>query len=204
MQTSLRERLDAIVAEYDLLNHPFYQAWSAGTLPVEALTTYAEEYGAFISRVPAGWDAHGDTAIAEEERAHAVLWNTFANAVGTQIGEAKLPAVKGLVSTVDKHFASATSSLGSLYAFEAQQPHTSKSKLDGLTTHYTQLHSDVKPYFAIHVDDIHEPALLLERMEALTGGDQEIAVEACRETAKALWDALTDIHEKHCVSEINA
>jgi pyrroloquinoline-quinone synthase len=43
---SIKETLDVAVAKRNLLEHPFYQAWSAGTLPVDALRTYAREYGA--------------------------------------------------------------------------------------------------------------------------------------------------------------
>ena len=50
---SIKNELDAVVAKYDLLGHPFYQAWSAGTLPKEALASYAAEYGAFVQTVPA-------------------------------------------------------------------------------------------------------------------------------------------------------
>ena len=34
-----KQRLDSIVEKWDLLKHPFYQAWSAGTLPVEEATS---------------------------------------------------------------------------------------------------------------------------------------------------------------------
>ncbi|MER3558451.1 MAG: pyrroloquinoline quinone biosynthesis protein PqqC, partial [Armatimonadota bacterium] len=51
----LQTRLNEIVAKWNLLNHPFYQAWSAGTLPVESLRAYAQEYGAFIRELPLGW-----------------------------------------------------------------------------------------------------------------------------------------------------
>ena len=58
----------------DLREHPFYLAWSAGTLPVAALTTYAREYGAFIGVLDSGWEALGDRESAAIERAHVELW----------------------------------------------------------------------------------------------------------------------------------
>ena len=33
---SIIETLDAIIDERSLLKHPFYQAWNAGTLPLES------------------------------------------------------------------------------------------------------------------------------------------------------------------------
>lgn len=196
---TIKERLDAVVEQYDLLNHPFYQAWSAGTLPVDALKTYAEEYGNFVKAVPIGWAAHGDFETAAEEIDHVVLWQMFAQGLGTDIGNAKLEGVKGLVAATDKHFADPIRSLGGLYAFEAQQPKTSTSKLKGLQEHYTMLPTDrVQPYFDIHCDDVHEMAMIVERLEAKTPAEQDQAVAACEDVAKALWDALSAIHEKHC------
>ena len=33
--------LDALTEEMSLLKHPFYQQWTAGTLPIERLRNYA-------------------------------------------------------------------------------------------------------------------------------------------------------------------
>src|ERR1700691_4778215 len=38
------EQLDTRIAKYDLLCHPFYQAWSAGQLTRDDLRAYAAEY----------------------------------------------------------------------------------------------------------------------------------------------------------------
>ncbi|PIP84260.1 MAG: dehydrogenase, partial [Elusimicrobia bacterium CG22_combo_CG10-13_8_21_14_all_63_91] len=38
------KKIDAAVAEKDLLSHPFYQAWSAGELTAEDLKFYAKQY----------------------------------------------------------------------------------------------------------------------------------------------------------------
>ena len=38
------EELDARIAKYDLLCHPFYKAWSAGELTREDLREYALDY----------------------------------------------------------------------------------------------------------------------------------------------------------------
>ena len=84
-------RLDESIARWNLLESKFYQAWSAGTLPVEALRTYAAEYGAFISLIPRGWEGHGDTATATVEREHMGMWGAFAQALGTEVGAAQTP-----------------------------------------------------------------------------------------------------------------
>jgi pyrroloquinoline-quinone synthase len=186
---NLESRLRQSIDRWNLLESPFYQAWSTGTLPLEALRTYASEYGAFISLVPKGWESHNDTVIADEERAHVELWRRFAAALGTGISRPRLVAVETLVKTADRLFSSKASALGALYAFEAQQPATTKSKLEGLRAHY-HLPEAAEAYFIIHADDDSEPRLLLERMEQLSRQDRERAVEACREMCEALRAAL--------------
>jgi hypothetical protein len=51
----LQQQLDAIVAKWDLNTHPFYESWRAGTLPVDTLRYYAEEYGQLVRLMPSGW-----------------------------------------------------------------------------------------------------------------------------------------------------
>jgi len=190
----LSARLSDSLSRWDLLQSEFYQAWSAGTLPRPAIAQYASEYGAFISRIADGWAAHGDHAIAAEEREHLELWRQFAQSMGTDVGEAQTPEVRRLLNVVDRHFSSPASSLGALYAFEAQQPGTSKSKLAGLQEHYPLEDEAGEKYFQIHAHDEEEPALLLKRMEALPADDQQKAAEACEETAEALRTALDGLY----------
>ena len=44
--------LDARIARYDLLQHPFYQAWSKGELTRDELREYASEYWHHVSAFP--------------------------------------------------------------------------------------------------------------------------------------------------------
>lgn len=192
----IRKELDSIVANYDLLKHPFYQAWAEGTLPVRALKTYAEEYGAFVQTVPAGWAGHGDAKTATEEVTHAVLWEQFANALGTtSLKGASLAETQNLVDDCETAFSSPATALGGLYAFEAQQPKTATSKLKGLQDHYWELPKEVEPYFAVHCDDVHEMEWIVQRLEGKTDEEKRQALEACEKVAKGLWDTLTAIHQ---------
>ncbi len=189
---TIKEQLDAIVERWNLLNHPFYQAWSAGTLPVESLRDYACEYGAFICELPAGWRVQNDVDTAHEEEEHIELWAQFATALGTTIGEAGRPAVRQLVMTARELFAEPATALGALYAFEAQQPATARSKLDGLIRHY-DLPDGVRPYFEVHAANHHEAEKILERLNRLSPEAQARALTACEQMARALWNALTDL-----------
>ena len=193
----IKQTLDSKISNYSLLNHPFYQAWSAGELPVDALKCYAREYGAFISTLPKGWETLNDPETAEEETEHIDMWADFADGLNTQVTEAQVPQVNTLLETADKLFSDGETALGALYAFEAQQPETAKSKLAGLKAFY-QLPEKVEPYFETHSHNEHEAEKLLERIAELSPDDQQTVVHACEQMSSALWDALTGIHDAEC------
>ena len=192
-----KQVLDSKISNYNLLDHPFYQAWSAGELPVEALKCYAREYGAFISTLPIGWETLNDPETVEEETEHIEMWADFADGLNTMVSEAQIPQVKALLETAENLFSESETALGALYAFEAQQPETAKSKLTGLKTFY-QLPEKVEPYFETHSHNEHEAEKILERIGMLPSDSQEIAVQACEQMSSALWDALTGIHDAEC------
>jgi pyrroloquinoline-quinone synthase len=195
----MKQELETILEKWNLLKHPFYQAWSAGTLPVEALQVYAREYGNFIASLPRGWEALNDLETAAEEREHAELWTDFTAAVGGFTADASLSQTSGLVRTSEELFSAPATALGAMYAFEAQQPATAKSKLDGLKTHYNLPHG-VEPYFEVHSANGHESEKILRQLEALTPDKQAKALAACERMAQSLWDALTGIHEVTCMN----
>ena len=192
-----KQALDSKISKYNLLKHPFYQAWSAGELPVEALKCYAREYGAFISTLPKGWETLNDAETAEEETEHIEMWEDFADGLDTEISDAQIPEVKTLLNTAENLFSNKETALGALYAFEAQQPETAKSKLSGLKTFY-QLPEKVEPYFETHSHNEHEAEKILERIGALSLDAQDTVIQACDQMSSALWDALTGIHDAEC------
>jgi len=49
---SLIQKIDRIIEERSLLNHPFYQTWSDGKLTHEALAGYSKEYYQLVKAVP--------------------------------------------------------------------------------------------------------------------------------------------------------
>ncbi len=191
---STKDTLDLAVSRRKLLDHPFYQAWSQGTLPIDALRVYACEYGAFIGLLPTAWDVLQDAETAQEEREHADLWDRFASALETRVlGSPTVPQVRALTAAAARFFSDPVSAAGALYAFEVQQPSTAQSKLAGLRTHY-RLPSDVEPYFEIHSHNEHEAQKLAARINSLAMHDQARAVQACSEMAEALWNALSGIY----------
>ncbi|MBV6397511.1 MAG: PqqC-like protein [Anaerolineales bacterium] len=190
----MQQQLDNILEKWNLLKHPFYQAWNMGTLPVTALHIYAREYGNFIATLPRGWETLNDAETAQEEREHAEMWKDFTAALGSFTADASLQQTSSLVATSQALFAARASALGALYAFEAQQPATAQSKLDGLKTHY-KLPQGVEPYFEVHAKNWHESEKILRLIETLPPAEQAETLAACEQMARSLWDALTGIHD---------
>lgn len=198
-RTATLSTMRAAIDRYNLLTHPFYRAWSAGTLPAGALATYAREYGAFIGVLNRGWTTLDEPGGAAIERTHAALWSDFARALETTVASVPgLTAVRALVEEATRSFAAAAESAGALYAFEVQQPATAQSKLEGLDTHYASLSPSARPYFAAHAAETAEEALLADKLAAMTDVERERAAAACGRMCKALWDALSDIHAGSC------
>ncbi len=190
-------RCDEAISAFDLLDHPFYRAWSDGTLQVAALRDYARDYGAFIAAIDGGWRTLGEAQIAEHEVAHARLWErSFAASLGTAVASdaPQTEQAAALLATTRELFAAAPSAIGALYAFEAQQPKTANSKLAGLKSHYAALPAACAEYFELHSGDYDETTLLVERMGAMSEADSDQAVAACRQMSRALYQALSGIH----------
>src|SRR3990172_11388759 len=188
-------KLDSIVKKWELLRNPFYKAWSKGVLTVEAIQLYASEYSHFIKLLPIGWKTIQDEDNSREEEEHSKLWDKFSTALGARITKPSLQQTITLVEVAKSLFSSPATSLGSLYAFESQQPATAKSKLEGLIIHYKypQL---VQDYFKIHAENWNESAKLLDSIGKLSYLDQSQVVSSCEEMSSALWNALTGIYEQ--------
>ena len=189
----IREELDRVIEKWHLLKHPFYEAWSDGTLGKEALQLYASEYGNFIRLIPQGWLTIGDEATALEEKEHIELWDSFAHGLNTTISQPLLEKTCGLIEQTEKLFTKPAQALGALYAFEIQQPATSKSKLEGLKAHYSYP-EDCEKYFKVHAENWEESSRLAQAISELGLSDQTLALEACEKTSIALWQALSGIH----------
>lgn len=194
-----RRELSEIVEKWNLLRHPFYQAWSAGKLPVEALQVYAREYGALIQTLPQGWLTLQDAETAREEKEHAELWADFTHSLGAEPGAPEIDETAHLVHTARALFAQPTTALGALYAFEVQQPITATSKLDGLNKWY-HLEGGGKKYFEVHTANGHESEKILAQINKLPLNGQDQALKACAEMAEALWNGLTGIQDKVCTN----
>lgn len=171
------DRLDEVRAEINVLEHPFYQRWSAGELDAGELACYAGEYRQAVIALArtsasaadsaadagasptAGAHSAGLARHAQEEQAHVELWDQFERAAGTGPQHAAGTAAQGpgpLAQTrACVHAWGAgrdlLEQLAVLYAIEAGQPEISSTKLEGLGAHYgfTQ-EGPATEYFRVH------------------------------------------------------
>lgn len=188
------QELDDIVRSFDLNQHPFYQAWRAGTLPVERLADYADEWAPFIAVIDRGWERLGEPDYAAEEREHDELWARFRASLGAG-GDASRPQSRTLLAVGENAFASVPETLGALYSFEVQQPATAHSKLDGLREHYAGTVDDAgQEYFRVHAIETDEPAMLAARIDALSDDEFARARTACAVFSAAAWGALDGVY----------
>ncbi|HVX03334.1 MAG TPA: iron-containing redox enzyme family protein, partial [Nitrososphaera sp.] len=160
-------RIDSEIEKHSLLKHPFYQMWSEGRLTVDHLQGYSKEYFQLVKAVPAFVQniASSNTDLAKaqeikenlkEESEHVEPWVRFAHAMG--VSQSELASYAGAEKTNDAvaKMMSLTSlsfeeAVAAMYAFEAELPKISRSKLDGLVKFYNMTgNKDALNYFEIH------------------------------------------------------
>jgi pyrroloquinoline-quinone synthase len=214
--------LDQIIAERSLLDHPFYQAWNAGTLPLESLREYAKQYyhfeaafPTFLSSVHARmepgparqavlenlWDEeHGDEN-------HLALWLRFCESLGLDEDEVRNAEPNAETRELVDGFRAACSEgtvaegLATLYAYEAQAPRVAKTKIRGLRAYYGFEDPRAYQFFSVHqdVDVYHAQA---ERdvivAAATTPAARAGLEEATRTAAGRLWRFLDGAYTDSC------
>jgi pyrroloquinoline-quinone synthase len=211
------QEADQEIAKYDLLKHPFYQAWSAGELTKEDLEFYAEQYfhqvsqfptylTSLHSRLPEGAMRRDVLANAYEEEcdgiAHSELWLRFAEGMGGDASNLNekmpIPEVNDLVNTFGalSKVAPVASAFGALFAYESQVPKIAAEKRNGLKQHYGA-DDRTCSYFTLHEKaDIHHASVWRKIISALIEQDGHHAAEALEgisRAARALWTALDGI-----------
>jgi pyrroloquinoline-quinone synthase len=216
--------LDACIAKYDLLSHPFYQAWAAGELSPEDLSEYAQQYYHHVKSFPTYLaelairlddgdlrnailanmadekglpDAAGNASVE-----HAELWLDFAEAVGSSrhFGRHQpVPEVKDLTEFFDTIASEGTAeeALAAFYAYESQVPRVAKEKDRGLREMYGASEK-AREYFTLHASaDIYHSQVWRQQLAKRLEAHPEAAdkaLAAAESAAQALWYALDGIN----------
>lgn len=215
--------LDARIAKYDLLCHPFYKAWSAGELTRDDLRGYGQNYfhhvnafpgylRAFASRLPQGEmrraveGNHDDEMGLPGSRPHSELWLDFVEGMGGERAATAKPLAQ--VDALMQRFHSAAleggaeEALATFYAYESQVPRVAAEKSRGLRQMYCA-DAKTREYFSLHrtADVYHSRVWKQQLANAVEGDPQaaERALNAGESAAKALWNALDGIEAQRKV-----
>jgi pyrroloquinoline-quinone synthase len=221
--TEFFEKLEASIASYDLLCHPFYKAWAAGDLSRENLREYARHYyhhvqafpcylAEFALRLDEGELRRAVLANMIDEKGkagksgkdavpHAELWLDFAEGMGARRDmQWHLPVRQ--IADLMRYFHSVASdgtpeqALAAFYVYESQVPRIAREKERGLREMYG---ADDKTcgYFALHATaDVYHANVWREQLEkriATNPETAEAALNAAEDTARMLWQALDGI-----------
>lgn len=213
--------LDARIAPFDLLTHPFYQAWSNGELTRDDLRDYAAEYWRHVSAFPTYLSALHSRLddgtlrrtvlenLAEEEglpagRPHSDLWMDFATGMGAHAEDVHTRTLNPETAALIAHFrasmlSSPAAALAALYTYESRVPAIATTKADGLRKHYGADTATTR-YFTLHqtADVLHAHVWREALSSELTQHPEpsEEALAAAEATAAALWMALDGVEHQ--------
>lgn len=219
------QEMQSRISNYDLLCHPFYQAWSEGTLTRDDLRAYSADYyhhvaafpthlASYYSRLPEGELRRAVVQnLADEEgldgnpssRPHSEMWLDFAEGMGADRAEAPKGEPIAEVAGLIEHFrcvareGSDAEALATFYAYESQVPRVAKEKARGLREMYG---ADAKTcgYFTLHTTaDVYHSNVWRDQLSNSIAEDaeaQERALVAAENAARSLWCALDGIERK--------
>ncbi len=214
---------EARTAPYDLLKHPFYQAWTAGELTRDDLAQYAAEYyhhvsafptylSALHSRLPdSGLRREVLRNLADEEgtdaaqaRPHSALWMDFAAGMGATPADVEARTLNletaALITTFrELMLEPAPVAMAALYAYESRVPAIAREKAAGLTNLYGADAAATR-YFTLHqTADVHHAQVWRTLIDAQLAADptlEEPALAAAEQAARALWQTLDGIERQ--------
>jgi pyrroloquinoline-quinone synthase len=221
--TQFFERLEASIAKYDLLCHPFYRAWSEGKLTRDDLREYARHYyhhvqsfpcylAEFALRLDEGelrravlanmCDEKGAAGRSGKDAVpHSELWLDFAEGMGARRDmqwHLPIPEMIDLVHYFHDVASDGTAeeALAAFYAYESQVPRIAKEKERGLKEMYA---ADDKTcgYFSLHATaDVYHSNVWRKQLEKRIADNPaaaDAALAAAENAARKLWQVLDGI-----------
>jgi pyrroloquinoline-quinone synthase len=219
--------IDERISNKRMLGHPFYQAWTEGSLSIATLRAYARQYYHHVEAFPRAVsavhsncpDREGRRMLAEnlvEEEGiesgkedHASLWMMFARGLGADEAEVRAeqlnPETAALIATFRKlALQSYASGLGALYAYESQFPKIARAKIDGLVDHYGITNEPTLRFFHVHEKaDVEHSAVCRQLLDRLPSEQRDEAVAAGDELAGALWNFLSGVERSAAAESVH-
>ncbi|MEO8454800.1 MAG: CADD family putative folate metabolism protein [Sphingomicrobium sp.] len=221
--TSTSAAIDASVAGRAMLDHPFYQAWTEGRLPLDTLRAYARQYFHHVEAFPRAVSAVHSACpdrdgrrmlaenLAEEEGIeagkddHATLWMMFACGLGESEdavrAEELTPQTEALIAAFRKlSRQSYAAGLGALYAYESQFPAVASAKIQGLIGRYGISDEETLRFFRVHESaDVAHSSVCRALLDRLPDDEKAEAIAAGEELAGALWNFLSGVETRASV-----
>ncbi len=202
-----------VIDERHLLTHPFYVAWTEGTLSIEQLKQYAGQYLHHVLAEPTYLSAvHSNTPhfasdgrsdlgprqtilqnLIDEEMGpqnHPALWKRFAAALGLTEDDlaaaAPLPATRRLIETFRDLCRNRPyyAGLAALHAFESQVPAIAAVKIAGLQRFYGMNDPASYEFFTVH-----------EEADVIHSGAEWGLIERAADTPEKKAEVLAATHE---------
>lgn len=202
-------RLEAAREKCNVLEHPFYERWSAGELSRAELAHYAGEYRhavvalANACRRAAESAQAGEAGLREElerhaaeEESHVELWDDFARALGTRSAQEPNPETVHCAEVwAGEGERPLLDSLITLYAIEAGQPAISATKREGLRAHYGIGEGPATAYFELHerLDVEHAAASRAMISERMSHADEDRLLGRAERALQANWQLLDGV-----------
>ena len=225
VSSQFENNLRDAVMEYSMLKHPFYVAWTEGKLSKSVLREYAKQYYAHVRAFPtyvSGVHSRCEDIsirqqllenLIEEERGdenHPELWLRFAAALDVTREDAKtaelLPATKDSVQRLRALTQSEDyrEGLAALLAYESQIPEVAQTKREGLKEFYGIDDEPAVSFFRVHesIDLLHQQVeMQILEEQCQSAADQDRAIAAAREAARALWNFLDGVSAAYLTAE---
>jgi pyrroloquinoline-quinone synthase len=199
-------RIEAARERYNVLEHPFYQRWSAGELRQDELAAYAGQYRHAVVALADASERAAEAATpalkaelekhAAEERSHVTLWDEFTKAIGGDVeAEPNAETVACADAWAGDEGRSLEATLAALYAIESGQPAIAETKRAGLLEHYGIEDGSGTEYFSLHATLDHEHAA--QERELLSGlladADEDALVAEAEAVLRANWELLDGV-----------
>jgi len=224
MNKRVSASIDSRIVERSMIDHPFYRAWTEGSLPSETLRAYSRQYFHHVEAFPRTVSAVHSACpsrdgrrmlaanLAEEEglepgkQDHSTLWLMFAQGLGESEASVRAQALNPETEALIDAFArlanhSYASGLGALYAYESQLLVVARAKIRGLAEHYGIDDEPTLRFFKVHESaDAEHSKVCRDLLDRLPGDEGEEAILAGAEIAGSLWTFLSGVEACAAVS----